>query len=205
MNVIMNENGATDECPFGTLETLFASMFSLDTRKRRRVGWKGDKSVSAFIPEVDPADPDLPYDGMLRRVYMMLAIEHPEMMSKRRTKLQPPRVQCSGGRRKKSFWMNAAETANSLHRDVDHMMKWFGEEYKMKTTISGSTIIFNGAIFVTEKMIELGIRSYVTKFVICTLCKGIDSTISRDHVTRLHTLHCETCGASKTINLDGEA
>ena len=40
---------------------------------------------------------------------------------------------------------------------------------------------------------------YPGEYVACTTCKSPNTTLSRDSVSRLYFVHCQTCGSSRSV------
>ena len=43
------------------------------------------------------------------------------------------------------------------------------------------------------------LRRYVNEYVLCSSCKSADSLLDRDSSTRVTSLRCQQCGASRTV------
>ena len=42
-------------------------------------------------------------------------------------------------------------------------------------------------------------HTHTDAYVVCEMCRSLDTTLSRDSATRLHRLYCENCGASRSV------
>lgn len=49
------------------------------------------------------------------------------------------------------------------------------------------------------KSFETVLRRYVNDYVLCPMCKSMDTLLDRDSATRLMSIRCQQCGASRTV------
>lgn len=49
------------------------------------------------------------------------------------------------------------------------------------------------------KGIESLLRKYIGEYVACTTCKSPNTALSRDSVSRLYFVHCQSCGSSRSV------
>lgn len=51
----------------------------------------------------------------------------------------------------------------------------------------------------TETPTQSLLRKYIGEYVACTTCKSPNTTLSRDSVSRLYFVHCQSCGSSRSV------
>ena len=63
------------------------------------------------------------YDELLDRVVDLLQANNPDLMDKKRTKIQPPQLTSVSS--KKTLWVNFQEICNMMQRDPQHVYQFF--------------------------------------------------------------------------------
>ena len=49
------------------------------------------------------------------------------------------------------------------------------------------------------KKVESLLRKYISEYVTCAMCRSPDTVLTRDSVSRLYFVNCNSCGASRTV------
>ena len=131
------------------------------------------------------------YRDLLSRIY------NENMPSERKKiSMQPPQIQRVGTRR--TLWANFQETCSTMKRKPEHVFKFFLAELGTDGSIDGnSRFVIKGNY--QPKYIESLLRKYIAEYVTCQMCRGVNTDINRDSVSRMHFMHCNDCGASRSV------
>jgi translation initiation factor 2 subunit 2 len=62
---------------------------------------------------------------------------------------------------------------------------------------SNSRVILKGRFM--AKAIESLLKRYIVEYVTCHMCRNPDTTLTRDPVTRLYFMECESCSSSRSV------
>jgi len=90
---------------------------------------------------------------------------------------------------------NFADIARRLNRDPHHILKFLSKEMATAGTYDGQRVFFHGSF--PKNSIEQLIHIYVTRYVICPICKRPDTKIEKSG--RFGALTCEACGAKSPV------
>lgn len=142
-------------------------------------------------------DRDYAYAELLDRVFGILRANNPELTGeKRRTLLKPPQVAREGT--KKTVFTNFAELCRAMNRPTEHVQAFLLAELGTSgNTDAQARLIVKGRFL--PKAFEGVLRRYVNEYVLCSSCKSADSLLDRDSATRVTSLKCQQCGASRTV------
>jgi translation initiation factor 2 subunit 2 len=141
-------------------------------------------------------DADPSYETMLQNLYNTIYINNPELTERAKRKLQPPQVSRVGTTR--SAWTNFRENCASLGRSMDHVMSFFLAELDTTGSIDASfRFIMKGRHL--PKHIEALLRKYIAGYVSCSMCKSLDTELSRDPVSRLFFVKCKACESQRSV------
>ncbi|KAJ9462800.1 Eukaryotic translation initiation factor 2 subunit beta [Diplonema papillatum] len=141
-------------------------------------------------------DRDYTYPEILSRVYERIKANNPTYGTKTVYKIRPPNVQRDGT--KKVAFTNFAEICKSLNRPQDHLFNFTLTELGTSGNIDGNNcLILKGRLNV--KHIEGLLRKYIEAYVTCNMCHSVDTKLVKDPHSRLTTLHCNQCNASRTV------
>ena len=110
----------------------------------------------------------------------------------KRFELPYPIIRISGH---KTLILNFIEIASRLNRDPKAIIKFMVKELATAGNLEDQKVVFQGKFHgVTIKRL---IDIYTKRFVICPICKGPDSKVSREG--KFNFLLCEACGAKSSI------
>lgn len=156
------------------------------------------KSTSGSTPPARPfpVDDRATYVALMTRVYDALRANNPDLVNKKKAIIRPPQVMRVGTAR--VLWVNFAEICKMMKRDPDHVFRYFLAELGTTGSIDGSDRFLMKGKFV-PKYIESLLKKYINEYVTCQSCRGVDTRLSRDSLTRMHFMHCESCGASRAV------
>eukprot|EP01006_Ploeotia_vitrea_P059523 TRINITY_DN7277_c0_g1_i1.p1 TRINITY_DN7277_c0_g1~~TRINITY_DN7277_c0_g1_i1.p1 ORF type:complete len:197 (-),score=25.30 TRINITY_DN7277_c0_g1_i1:94-684(-) len=162
---------------------------SLKCRKKAKT--KRKKSEEANTEQCDA------YPKLLARLYDALQEMHPDTMDARKKTLVPPPQLIRMG--KKSNFVNFPEFPKALNRPPDHFMSFILSELGVTGNLDGERhMLLNGRF--QAKHMETQVRRYISEYVQCLLCKGINTTMTKDPHTRLHQLVCMKCSATRNLS-----
>ncbi len=142
------------------------------------------------------SDRDYTYTELLERVMKIVQQNNPSLTERKRHVLPLPQIQRVGTRR--TMWANFAQTAQLMRRSPEHVMSFMATDLGAECSLDASQrIIIKGRFLL--KQIESVLRAYIREYVTCAICKNPETTLTRDSVTRLYFIQCESCGASRSV------
>merc|ERR1712216_976261 len=137
------------------------------------------------------------YEELLTRLYQIIEDKNPSLGVGEKYKLKPPQVVRVGS--KKVGWVNFQEICDMMKRSPDHVTQFVLAEFGTEGSITADgQLILKGRY--QPKHAESLLRKYIKEFVTCDMCKSANTTLQRDASTRLTTVTCENCGASRTAS-----
>eukprot|EP00695_Tsukubamonas_globosa_P003648 TRINITY_DN752_c0_g1_i3.p1 TRINITY_DN752_c0_g1~~TRINITY_DN752_c0_g1_i3.p1 ORF type:complete len:244 (-),score=99.13 TRINITY_DN752_c0_g1_i3:38-769(-) len=142
-------------------------------------------------------DGDYPYQFLLERAFDMLHQKNPEAGGRKKYSFKPPQVMREGT--KKSVFVNFPEICDLMKRSKDHVLQFLLVEMGTSGTLDAENRLTLKGRF-PPKHIESILKKYITDYVVCNMCKSLDTTLVRDPHTRLHVLQCEACAASRSVS-----
>ena len=86
----------------------------------------------------DPNDrkADYTYEELLERVVDLLAVNNPDLVEKKRTRIKPPQMQTISSR--KCMWVNFQEICSMMQRDPLHVHQFFMTELGTEGSLDGN-------------------------------------------------------------------
>jgi len=110
--------------------------------------------------------------------------------------MPPPKVSRVGTR--KTMWDNFAPICQVMHRSTSHVEKFVLAELGTEGSIDGNQRLVIKGRYV-PKQIESLLKKYITEYVTCQMCKNPETTLTRDSVTRLYFVQCESCKSRRSV------
>eukprot|EP00808_Paulinella_micropora_P010528 g31315.t1 len=141
-------------------------------------------------------DRDYTYTEMLDRVFNLLREKNPNLSLRKRHKMPPPNLVKVGT--KKIMWTNFAPSCQAMHRAISHVEKFVFAELGTEGSIDGNQRLIIKGRYVA-KQIESLLKKYIIEYVTCHMCKNPETTLTRDPVTRLYFVQCESCGSRRSV------
>jgi translation initiation factor 2 subunit 2 len=129
------------------------------------------------------------YDELLRRARSQV----PEITLKKE-RLEMPRLVISIAGMRTTI-ANFKETADTLDRDPQHILKFLTREMATAATYHDGRAIFQGKF--PRDTFERLLARYMESFVTCPVCKRPDTKIVKEH--RLSFIVCNACGAKSSV------
>lgn len=184
--------------------------FSLSLQKKKK---KKKSSKSSSQPTDEPSsnsvdgtttddsnkqadNNDYTYTELLERVYNLLSENNPNLAVRKRHTMPPPQLARIGTR--KTMWSNFAAAAQVMRRPLEHLMQFVLVELGTEGSIDASQrLVIKGRY--QSKQIESLLKKYIVEYVTCHMCRNPETTLSRDSVTRLYFLQCESCGSRRSV------
>jgi len=145
-------------------------------------------------PEDDTRD--YTYTELLERVYKLIRERNPEYESRKRQILPTPDISKVGSRR--TMWSNFYQTTQILHRSPDHVMAFVLAELGTEGSLDQNNHLVVKGRYVAKQFEQL-LKKYIVDYVTCNMCRNPDTTLTRDSVTRLHFVQCESCNSRRSV------
>jgi translation initiation factor 2 subunit 2 len=139
---------------------------------------------------------DYSYTELLERVFTLLREKNPNLATRKRHTMPPPQLVRVGTR--KTMWANFQQITQLMHRSPEHMMSFLLAELGTEGSIDGNQrLIIKGRY--QPKQIESLLKKYIVEYVTCHMCRNPETSLTRDSVTRLYFIQCESCGSRRSV------
>mmetsp|Transcript_102 Transcript_102/g.169 ORF Transcript_102/g.169 Transcript_102/m.169 type:complete len:224 (-) Transcript_102:139-810(-) len=176
-----------------------ASLKLKKRKKKKKTTRRGEaKQASEGIAKEKAAEAggDYAYVDLLERCYKLLQDRNPNLSVKKRYSIPQPMVRRIGSKR--TGWANFPQICKVLNRNVDHVQSYVLTELGADASNDGSGgLVIKGRYI--QKQIESLLKKYIVEYVTCRMCRSPDTTLSRDPLTRLYFLQCQTCGSNRSV------
>ena len=110
--------------------------------------------------------------------------------------MKPPQIIKVGGAR--CCWVNFHETCKTMIRKPEHVMNFFLAELGTSGSVDGTFRLTMKGRFDRKKITGI-LKRYIEEYVTCLMCKSPRTVLKKSDMTRLYILHCEICGASRSV------
>jgi translation initiation factor 2 subunit 2 len=85
-----------------------------------------------------------------------------------------------------------------MRRQQENVMSFVLAELGCEGSMDGNIrLVLRGRF--APNQIENVLRKYIVEYVTCTMCHNPETTLTRDSVTRLYFLQCESCGSRRSV------
>lgn len=174
-------------------ELLF--QFDLSKKKKKKLkDCKDEKDIKDPSKEEEWNEYD--YVSLLDRAFTMIRENNPNLVN-RKKQIIPAPVLCKVGNRK-TMWSNFSTIVSVLHRTVEHIQSYISYEMSSECSIdANSRLIMKGKF--SSKNIEPVLRNYIVEYVSCYMCRGHDTYLVKDPITRVSFLKCDMCKSSRSV------
>jgi len=182
--------------------------FSLTLKKKKKKPTLKEKGVTSEEAAVvkagdgvgvlaaDSDDRDYSYFELLERVFNLLKEKNPNLATRKKHTMPPPQLVRVGTR--KTMWANFNTICQTMHRQPEHVMSFCLAELGTEGSIDGNQrLIIKGRYM--PKQIESLLKKYIMEYVTCHMCRNPETTLSRDNMSRLYFLQCESCGSRRSV------
>jgi len=183
-------------------------LFSLQgKKKKKKKKLDDDESVSlnATTSAASSVDGALPWEGsdrdynyteLLERIFTLLREKNPSLSVKKKYIMPPPQLVRVGTR--KTMWANFAPICQLMHRQPEHVLSFLLAELGTEGSIDGNQRCVMKGRYV-PKQIESILKKYILEYVTCHMCRNPETSLTRDSVTRLYFIQCESCGSRRSV------
>jgi translation initiation factor 2 subunit 2 len=142
------------------------------------------------------SDRDYAYTELLDRIFKLLRENNPNLAVRKRHVMPPPQIVRVGTR--KTMWANFSQICTLMHRQEEHVMNYILAELGTDGSVDGNHRLIVKGRFI-PKQIESLLKKYIVEYVTCHMCRNPETTLTRDSVTRLYFLQCESCGSRRSV------
>jgi translation initiation factor 2 subunit 2 len=189
----MSDNTTNDE------DEIMA-IFSLKNKKKKDKKNKKDKKDTTdkvIVFGIDhKSEQGYTYEYLLQRVMKKIYENNPELTDKKRYIMEPPKLVRIGS--KKTQWTNFLKICSIIHRDKDHVFRFFMSELGTEGSFDcNQSLIIRGKYI--PKYIESLLRKYISEYVTCRMCRSPNTVLTRDSVSRLYFVNCNDCSSSRSV------
>lgn len=161
-------------------------------KKTKRV-----KKTKAEAISDAPASGDSQYKEMLTRVFLQLRQSKTLPTEQKSWRIRQPEVVRISSN--KSAWINFQEICDILRRSSEHMSRFVFVELSTEGSIvGGQQLVLKGRFL--SKHVENLLRKYMNEYVLCQMCKSMNTSLIRDPSIRLYTMKCDNCGSSRSVH-----
>ena len=85
-----------------------------------------------------------------------------------------------------------------MHRQPEHVQSFFLAEMGTDGSIDGNIrLVIKGRF--QPKQVESLLKKYIVEYVTCHMCRNPETSLTRDSVTRLYFIQCESCGSRRSV------
>lgn len=154
------------------------------------------KKQKAEVAVDAPSTGDSQYREMLTRVFLQLRQSKTLPTEQKSWRIRQPELVRGSGN--KSVWINFQEICDILRRSPEHLSKFvFVEMSTDGSIVGGQQLVLKGKFL--SKHIESLLRKYMNEYVLCQMCKSMNTSLLRDASIRLYTMKCDNCGSSRSV------
>jgi translation initiation factor 2 subunit 2 len=170
---------------------------------------KEDSVEEDFDEKIDPkelgpqfwnqTDRNYAYSELLGLVYENRNKKNPSLSTERAKKIvmKPPQVMKEGA--KKTNFANFKDICSTMNRSQEHFLSYLLVELGTTGSIDGNGCLILKGKFL-GKDIESLLRRYMQDYVVCEMCGSLETSLTRNPTTRLHSLYCNHCKADRTVS-----
>jgi translation initiation factor 2 subunit 2 len=165
---------------------------------RRKKEVSKTESTTVDWTQFDPTiEREFTYQELLQRAMMFVRQHNPNMGMGGRSQLPAPRVSKDGS--KKTVVDNFGEICKAMKRSPDEVKDFFTKELATTANLDSKNRIIIKGSNIKQTNIEKMLRQYIDHYVRCNMCSKIDTELVRDSETKLLTLKCGSCHATRTV------
>ena len=135
------------------------------------------------------------YITLLDRIFTMVRENNPSLATRKKQIIPAPILLKAG---KKTIWTNFSNTVSVLHRCMDHIQSYISYEMTTECSIDGNYRLLMKGKF-SSKNLEPVLKKYIIEYVSCHMCRGHETSIIKDPLTRLSFLNCEMCKSRRSV------
>ena len=98
----------------------------------------------------------------------------------------------------RTAWINFESIRAKVDRPEQHVLDFFKTELDVEGVISPEGYLILSGKYQNKNITAL-YKQYLAEFVRCTDCRKLHTKMDRDKNTRLQTLACQDCGATRNL------
>jgi translation initiation factor 2 subunit 2 len=174
-------------------EQQLKEMFDLTRRKRRirKKEIKQPKPGDTLFYDTKKSQEQYDYALLLKRFYEQMPPESHKQIS-----IKAPQVERVGTNKTK--WVNFDEFAKTINRSHTHILKFISTELNAICSINGQTqLIIRGRF--SSMHVEGLLKKYISRYLKCSTCRSMNTTLNRDQYSRLTYIQCNECHSVRTV------
>jgi translation initiation factor 2 subunit 2 len=174
------------------LEAIQQKLAEGDTSKNQAEAETVDWSILPTLTR------EFTYHELLVRAMGLIQSNNPELMhGGGKIALPMPRLQKDGS--KKTALTNFNDICSALNRPLEEVMAFMKNDLGTNCSIDGNQCCIIKGTNIKINQIEALLRRYIDSYVKCNMCKSIDTILTRDTSSRLLSLTCNQCRASRNV------
>ena len=136
------------------------------------------------------------YEWLLQRAMRMIHSGRGSVETITKATFPTPRVGREGTRR--TVWTNYGDFCRRAHRQEAHLLRFVASELRASCSLTADSAL-NMRARISAGQVETICHRYIHAYVLCSNCKGLDTLLERDNVSRLTFISCQTCRARKSV------
>lgn len=192
-----DDGGGEDAGGAGGDEVDLDAAFAGSKKKKRSK--RKDEGAEAGNAVYDSNEANYSYDELLERMQTLLQDGDPtKSVTSGRVPIKMPPITLVRIGTKKTRWDNFHDICKCMNRTLEHVFQFLVAELGTEGSIDGNNrLVLRGKYI--PKGIESLLRKYIGEYVACSTCKSPNTSLSRDSVSRLFFVHCQSCGSSRSV------
>jgi len=180
------------------LALIDSQLVLLENKKRKKglntenlVKIHDNKTEQSFMPLTNEASHS--YETLLNHLTVMIG---GDMDTQTKLSITPAQVSRFGV--KKTVFANFPEICASFNRDKTHVNNYLMSELGTTTSEDAKgRLLLKGKY--NQKNIHKILEKYILTYVQCSMCKSLNTEVSKNAANRLYFLECINCGCSKSV------
>lgn len=134
------------------------------------------------------------FEEMLTNVYSQLGeLNQPQ----RKLVIPAPIIETSTTN---TYWTNIKKILMVIDRPPDHFVEFLNKELKTGNWVSESKsdgLVLIGKFKIAQ--ITTVLQDYVKKYVVCNICKSLETTLEKSKELRCYRIECTKCNSSYVV------
>lgn len=144
-----------------------------------------------LVDQVQLTDTEYPYRVLLNRVSRMA----PPKQESKKLVLKPPNLVREG---MKTLWINFQSQCIAIGRNTDHVISFVNENLGIHATMNTQGHLGLRGKW-SQGQVESTLSQYMKVYLLCKQCKGHDTQLCRDSLSRSVYLCCHSCTVESIV------
>ena len=182
-------------------ELLSMEFFS---KKKKKKDKKPNLTTESIVDEditlesgILETPPPYTYSELLDRCNAVYTQNNTKLNENNKYSIPPPTIAKMGSKR--VVWTNFALFCEKVGRTLDHVFQYMVAELGAECSIDGTNqLVIKGKF--ASKYIESLMKKYMMEYVQCTSCRSLNTTITKDSVSRLLFIRCTDCMCIRSVS-----